>query len=115
MRSTVSPGLRAIAPCLRSCSITTSSILPSPSSKSAPTANTAINSARDGSGSPPRTSVKPKVYNSNIWGSGSDPGSQLTKDQKEEVDEHNRYFAKKQSSGNKEKVDDKFWKEHSKD
>ncbi|UNI14811.1 hypothetical protein JDV02_001405 [Purpureocillium takamizusanense] len=115
MPSTVSAALRAIAPSLRSRSITTSSILSSPSSKNAQTANTTIDSANRGSSSIPRASVKPKVYNSNIWGSGSDPGSQLTKDQKEEVDEHNRYFAKNQSSGNKEKVDDNFWKEHSKD
>ncbi|UNI16729.1 hypothetical protein JDV02_003140 [Purpureocillium takamizusanense] len=114
MRPTVSAVLRAIAPSLRSRSITTSSILSSPSSKNAQTANTTIDSANRGSSSIPRASVKPKVYNSNIWGSGSDPGSQLTKDQKEE-DEHNRYFAKNQRSGNKEKVDDNFWKEHSKD
>jgi hypothetical protein len=38
--------------------------------------------------------TKPKVYNSNVTGSGSDPRSQLTIEQKKEVNEHNRHFAK---------------------
>ncbi|GJN67158.1 hypothetical protein PLICBS_001182 [Purpureocillium lilacinum] len=114
MRSTVSAVLRAIVPGLRCRSITTSSLLSSPSSRNLSAANTNAD-ANDGSCSPGSARVKPKVYNSNIWGSGSDPGSQLTDDQKEEVKEHNRYFAKKQRSEIKEKVDGKFWKGHSKD
>lgn len=115
MRSTVSAVLRAIAPGLRWRSITTSSLLSSPSSRNSSAANTNADTANDGSSPPPSARAKPKVYNSDIWGSGSDPGNQLTKDQKEEVKEHNRYFAKKQRSGIKEKVDDKFWKGHAKD
>jgi hypothetical protein len=40
---------------------------------------------------------KPKVYNSNITGSGSDPRSQLTTAQNQEVDEHNRHFTKERA------------------
>ncbi|KAK4071559.1 hypothetical protein Purlil1_13384 [Purpureocillium lilacinum] len=110
MRPTLSTVLRATGLSLPCRSITTSSILSSPSSRNLPTANTNINATGDGVSSSPNARVKPKVYNSNIWGSGSDPGSQLTKEQKGEVDEHNRYFAKKKSPRNKEKVDHKFWK-----
>ncbi|OAQ65563.1 hypothetical protein VFPBJ_11193 [Purpureocillium lilacinum] len=114
MRSTFTAFLRAIVPGLRCRSITSSSLLSSPSSRNPSTANTNAD-ANDGSCSPGSARVKPKVYNSNIWGSSSDPGSQLTEDQKEEVMEYNRYFAKKHHSEIKEKVDDKFWTGHSKD
>ncbi|GJN78716.1 hypothetical protein PLIIFM63780_002225 [Purpureocillium lilacinum] len=114
MRPTLSAILRATAPSLSCRSMTTSSLLSFPSRGNLPTANTNINATGDGGSSSPNARVKPKVYNSNIWGSGSDPGSQLTDEQKEEVDEHNRNFTKKQSPENKEKVDDKFWKGASK-
>lgn len=110
MRSTVSTVLRATAPTLPRRFITTSSsLLSSSSSSNLPTG--------DGGSSSPHARAKPKVYNSNISGSGSDPASQLTVEQKKEVDEHNRHFAKKQSLGKTslgEKVDDKFWKGTSK-
>jgi hypothetical protein len=40
---------------------------------------------------------KPKVYSSDITGSGSDPRSQLTTAQNQEVDEHNRRFTKERA------------------
>lgn len=117
MRSTVSTVLRATAPTLPRRFITTSSSLLSSSSSNLPTANTNTNPTGDGGSSSPHARAKPKVYNSNISGSGSDPASQLTVEQKKEVDEHNRHFAKKQSLGKTslgEKVDDRFWKGTSK-
>ena len=66
-----------------------------------------------GSCSSNTTFTKPKVFNSNITGSGSDPTSQLTFEQKKEVNEHNRHFAgihdrrNLDLSGN---LDHRFWK-----
>ncbi|KJZ69677.1 hypothetical protein HIM_10924 [Hirsutella minnesotensis 3608] len=132
MRSTVST-IRAIHRTPSSRPITTYSFhLSSSSSKNTPTANTNANPTSDdggfgtkgrtGGGQPlasssPNAPAKPKVYNSNISGSGSDPANQLTDEQKKEVDEHNRHFA--QEHGHRktppgEKVDDRFWKGSSK-
>ncbi|KND89984.1 hypothetical protein TOPH_05309 [Tolypocladium ophioglossoides CBS 100239] len=65
--------------------------------------------------SSPNAPARPKVFNSNV--SGSEPAKDLTEEQKEEVDEHNRQFAKKHDHGQTapgDKVDEKFWKDGSK-
>jgi hypothetical protein len=56
--------------------------------------NTNANITSGGGNSALNSPAKPMVYNSNIRGSGSDPRSQLTCEQKKEVDEHNRLFSK---------------------
>jgi hypothetical protein len=60
--------------------------------------------------SSPKARTTPKVYNSNIRGSGLNAANQLTDEQQKEVDEHNSSFAKKQCSSKREREDDKFWK-----
>ncbi|EXU95308.1 hypothetical protein X797_011635 [Metarhizium robertsii] len=63
-----------------------------------------IQTGDGGSSSSDTAFTKPKVYNSNITGSGLDPRSQLTIEQQEEVNEHNRHFAKTHGR----KIFDKF-------
>ncbi|KAK4078068.1 hypothetical protein Purlil1_12089 [Purpureocillium lilacinum] len=114
MRSTFKTVTRATAHTFRSRYITTSSSLPSSPSASKSSGNADETSTGNGGRCSPETRSKPKVYNSDITGSGSDPTGQLTNDQQKEVDEHNRYFVKKRTIGKKEKVDDKYWKGNSK-
>ncbi|RFU77537.1 umta methyltransferase [Trichoderma arundinaceum] len=92
MRSPLSTLVRATVPAIPGHSMTTSSpIFSYFSSKDSPV-------GKEGRSSP-KAAVKPKpqVYNSNITGSGSDPRSQLTTAQNQEVDEHNRHFTKERA------------------
>lgn len=114
MRSIVGTVLRTVNPSQAARSITTSSQLLCPRNKKRPTADSNTHATSDGDSSPHSACAQPKVYNSDITGSGSDPAGQLTDEQKKEVTEHNRYFSNKPSLGMKEKVDDKFWKGSSK-
>lgn len=63
-------------------------------------------------GSSPKAAAwpKPKVHNSNITGSGSDPRSQLTTEQNKEVDDHNRHFTKERAR--EDKANDKGGPRH---
>ena len=60
------------------------------------------------------THIKPKVFNSDITGSGLDPEGQLTDEQKKEVTEHNSTFPKNSIPRKEEKVDNRFWHSRSK-
>lgn len=53
---------------------------------------------------------KPKISNQSV--PGANAGDSLTKEQREEVERHNREFAEKHDRGNSaagDKVDKKFW------
>ncbi|POR36270.1 Uncharacterized protein TPAR_03528 [Tolypocladium paradoxum] len=75
---------------------------------------------RTGGGAPlgsssPNAPPRPKVFSSNVPGPG--PARGLTAEQKDEVDEHNRHFAKKHDRSQRapgDKVDDRFWNNDSK-
>ncbi|KAI9903719.1 hypothetical protein N3K66_000248 [Trichothecium roseum] len=61
----------------------------------------------------PNAPAQPKISNLSV--PGKDPSEGLTKEQKEEVAEHNREFDKKHDHGNEapdDKVDKKFWGEN---
>ncbi|KAK9443875.1 hypothetical protein VB005_02400 [Metarhizium brunneum] len=97
MRSPLSTLVRATVPAIPGHSMTTSLPLLSYFSSKNPLVG------KEGRSSPkaaakPKPKPKPKVYNSNITGSGSDPRSQLTTAQNQEVDEHNRHLTKEGAS-----------------
>lgn len=100
MRPALSTLLRTTVPALAGRSMTTSlSLLSRTSNK-----NLLV---RKGGSSAPKVAAMPwpKVYNSDIRGSGSDPRSQLTATQNKEVDEHNRHFTKQRAR--EERANDK--------
>ena len=108
MRSSIRPTI------IRRCITTYPTLLSSARIKNPPTNDTNINPTGNGCNISPNARAKPKIYNSNVTGSGLNTTSQLTDEQQVEVDKHNSSFAKNQSLGKREIVDDRFWKGNSK-
>lgn len=114
MRSTIGTVLHASTRSQTSRPITTSSLMLSLKNRKCSTTDSNNHATSDGDSSLNTTNAQPKVYSSDITGSGLDAADQLTDEQKKEVAEHNRYFTNQSSPRKKEQVDDKFWKSNPK-